>query len=135
MVIRGRSSGTSELWYAQVWCLLTLDSDPSEHAIALVQYATPTSQRPSTDIGMRMVKVNKNAEFVFIASMVRSCHAIPHFGTQNSGIVFINDLTDPDIFLHLRIVCSVYLTWDQNNVALIHHVSLIRREQENQGQI
>jgi hypothetical protein len=109
VVIRGQSSaGGSELWYARVRCLLTLDSDLSEHPIALVQYATPTSQLPSTNIGMRMVKVSKNAEFVFVASMIRSCHAIPHFASQNNSIVFINDLTDPDIFLRLRTVRSIH---------------------------
>lgn len=105
ILIQGQNAlDAPEVWYARLCGLYTLRPDHvlSEHAIALVQYALPTNQVPSTDIGMKLLKYTADTTFIFVASIIRGVHMIPHSASRLPNLVFANDLTDPDIFLRLR---------------------------------
>ncbi|KZS96286.1 hypothetical protein SISNIDRAFT_407226 [Sistotremastrum niveocremeum HHB9708] len=70
-------------------------------AMALVRYFQPATWTPRTKFERcRVLRERSDTHFIYMSSIIRSCHMPRAFGKD--GHYFVNDQTDGDIFLRLE---------------------------------
>ncbi|KZS98865.1 hypothetical protein SISNIDRAFT_480465 [Sistotremastrum niveocremeum HHB9708] len=93
----------NELRFARILAVFSWKYDQSKPPLdlALVRYFQPTSWTPATNFERcRVMRERRDTHFIYMSSIIRSCHMPPAIGKAKHFLV--NDQTDGDIFLRLE---------------------------------
>ncbi|KZT42297.1 hypothetical protein SISSUDRAFT_1016075 [Sistotremastrum suecicum HHB10207 ss-3] len=91
------------LRFARVLALFTWRYHPAKKPIsfALVRYFQDSTWKPKTPFkGMRILKERKESHFIYVASIIRSCH-MPQV-PDHAEHYFMNDTIDADMYLRMN---------------------------------